>query len=162
MIPPNPVVPNTAVTNIDATLGNLAGINRIVSFGEDANGNLYIVDLANNSQANTGEIYRITTNKLLTGDFDADGTVDQDDYLKWRAGLGSANPNAPSDGNANAVFDAADFVAWRNNVGSSVFAGAGAGVGSAVPEPAAIASLATGLFAALLWFGQARRRTNYA
>jgi glucose/arabinose dehydrogenase len=132
MIPPNPVVPNTAVTNIDATLGNLAGINRIVSFGEDANGNLYIVDLGG---TNTGEVYRILTNKLLAGDYNADGDVNNLDYDLWRTTFGTATGSRPADGSGNGVVDAADYVIWRKNFGASVHAGAGSGAGSAANVP---------------------------
>jgi glucose/arabinose dehydrogenase len=67
MTPPNPVAPNTAVVNIDSLLNNLSGIDRIVSFGEDAIGRLYLVDL-------NGEVYRILTTPTA-GDFNSDNTV---------------------------------------------------------------------------------------
>jgi glucose/arabinose dehydrogenase len=76
MIPPDPVAPNTAVTNIDASLDNLAGIDRIVSFGEDAIGRLYLVDMG--GDANLGEVYRILTTPAA-GDFNGDNIVDDRD-----------------------------------------------------------------------------------
>jgi glucose/arabinose dehydrogenase len=122
--------PFGAVTNINSVMLPNAGSALFpVSFGEDAVGNLYITYIA------TGEVYRIATNQLLIGDFDADGDVDGADYAKYRAKFGAAADNPAADGNANAVFDAADYVAWRKNLGVSVHAGSGAGAGSTVPEP---------------------------
>ena len=130
MIPPNPVVANTNVTNINSSLGNLAGVDRIVSFGEDANGNLYLVDLF-------GEVYRILTDKLLAGDYNADGKVDNADYAVWRSTFGTSTGSRPADGNGNGIVDAADYIVWRNNLGADVHLGAGSG--GAVPEPATAA-----------------------
>jgi glucose/arabinose dehydrogenase len=144
--------PFASVTNIDSLLTpNVGSASFPVSFGEDAVGNIYIV------YNGSGEVYRINTTQLLRGDFDADGDVDNADYTKWRAGLGSANPNPASDGNGNAVFDAADFVAWRMNLGASVHTGAGAGV----PEPltSIVIAQASVLFGVLTRF---RRRGGMA
>jgi hypothetical protein len=160
MIPPNPVVPNTAVINIDASLNNLSGIDRIVSFAEDAVGNLFLVDMAtgpnNAPNANSGEVYRILTNSLLAGDYNADGTVDDADYTGWRATFGTATGNPPADGNRNGVVDAADYVVWRKNVGTTVD---GAGSLVSVPEPASVAIIAPSLILVLL-ATLTRRRTN--
>jgi glucose/arabinose dehydrogenase len=132
------------VDNINAELTPNAGSPSFpVSFGEDAVGNLYVTYL------NSGDVYRIATSQLLAGDFDADGDVDNADYTKWRAALGSANPNPASDGNANAVFDAADYVVWRKNNGASVHASAGPGSNAAVPEPMTILQAAFGMLAFL-------------
>jgi glucose/arabinose dehydrogenase len=143
--------PFTSVTNIDSLLTpNVGSASFPVSFGEDAVGNLYIV------YNGSGEVYRINTTQLLRGDFDADGDVDNADYTRWRAGLGSANPNPASDGNGNSVFDAADYVAWRMNLGASVHAGAGAGSVPAVPEP--LSSIIIAQTAALLGISTRFRR----
>jgi hypothetical protein len=118
------------VTNINSLMVPDAGLAAFpVSFGEDAVGNLYVVYGASN------EIYRIATNELLKGDFDADGDVGSADYAKFRAGFGAASENSAADGNSNAVVDAPDYVAWRKNLGASVHARAGAGTGAPVPEP---------------------------
>jgi glucose/arabinose dehydrogenase len=127
--------PFGTVTNIDSLLTpNVGSAGFAVSFGEDAVGNLYIV------YTGSGEVYRIATNQLLRGDFDADGDVDSADVVKWRAGFGSTNPNAASDGNGNAMFDAADYVVWRKNLGASLHASAGAG--AAIPEPLTFVAVA--------------------
>jgi hypothetical protein len=153
--------PFGTVMNIDSTLGiptmdvGSGGTHRFPgSFGEDAVGNLYIAYLG------SGQVYRITTNQLLKGDFDADGDVDSDDYTRWRAGFGGANPNPAADGNGNSIFDAADYVAWRKNLGASVHAGAGASQGGAVPEPSAAAFCLVAL-AASVGFAQSHRRRRF-
>ena len=122
--------PFGTVENINPSMVPDTGLAALpVSFGEDAVGNLYIAYLASN------ELYRIGTNQLLIGDFDADGDVDADDYTRFRTRFAAAADNPPADGNAHAPFDTADFVAWRTNLGASVHPGAGAGAGPPVPEP---------------------------
>jgi len=143
--------PFGSVTNIDSLLTpNTGSASFAVSFGEDAVGNLYIAYMG------SGEVYRIATNQLLKGDFDADGDVDNDDYTKWRSQLGSAASNPPADGNGNAIADAADIVVWRNNFGASVHTGAGGG--TSVPEPATAIVLIQSV--ALLAFRNLFRRSS--
>jgi glucose/arabinose dehydrogenase len=106
--------PFGTVTNIDSLMTpNVGSASFAVSYGEDAKGNLYIV------YAGSGEVYRIATNQLLDGDYNADGEVDAADYVTWRNTDGSQ----------------AGYNLWRANFGSSVHAGAGGGAG--VPEPSA-------------------------
>jgi glucose/arabinose dehydrogenase len=145
--------PGGTVTNIDGLLGNLTGIERIVSYAEDYNGNLYLIDMAtgtnNSPNANSGEVYRIlTNNSFQAGDYDRDGEVDLDDYLKWKADYGTTTPFA--DGNHDGRVNAADYTVWRNNLGAG-------GAGAVVPEPAAIA-LFVQLAAALAALPFRRRR----
>ena len=144
--------PFGTVSNINASMTPNAGAAAFpVSFGEDAVGNLYIVFVA------SGELYRIGTNQLLIGDFDADGDVDAADYTKFRALFGSAAENPAADGNGNANFDAADYAAWRKNFGKSVLAnGSGAGAGAAVPEP--VPTILILQFATLLLLSAGRPR----
>ncbi len=97
MTPPNPVVPNTAVMNIDSLLNNLAGIDRIVSFGEDAIGRLYLVDL-------NGEVYRILTTPS-PGDFNADGIVDDVDIDMLASAAEDDPDNAFFDLNGNGILE---------------------------------------------------------
>jgi len=109
----DPAVPYGTVMNIDSVL-NTAGPQWPVSFGEDAVGNLYI------AYRITNDVYRIVTDEVLPGDYDADGDVDNDDYDVWKMTFGDqlrATP-VPADGNGNGVVDAADYTVWRNNLGS--------------------------------------------
>jgi glucose/arabinose dehydrogenase len=67
-------VTKTEFTNRTAELTpDVGSINSISSFGEDAIGNLYIVDLG-------GEIFKITCDSPFTADFDSDCDVDRDDF----------------------------------------------------------------------------------
>lgn len=117
------------VDNINSELGTLfnTGVNTMVSFGEDPVGNLYIVDYQ-------GEVYRILTNELIAGDYNADGEVDDADYAVWKADFGSTTI-LDADGNGDDVVDAADYTVWRDNFGSSVHNLAGGGGSVSVPEP---------------------------
>jgi hypothetical protein len=65
---------------------------------------------------------------LAPGDYNADGSVDADDYAEWRKTFGSQS-QLWADGNGNGRVDAADYVVWRNGATS-----AGRGVAAAVPE----------------------------
>jgi hypothetical protein len=64
------------------------------------------------------------------GDYDRDGDVDADDYLRWRDRYGTHD--AAADGNRNGVVDAADYTVWRNAAGHSNVWGQAA---ATVPEP---------------------------
>jgi hypothetical protein len=77
---------------------------------------------------------------VVNADFDADGDVDGEDFLKWQRGVGITTGAMLADGDANAdgAVNGADLSAWKN-----AFPGAVAAV-TAIPEPATavIASLA--------------------
>jgi Glucose / Sorbosone dehydrogenase len=135
----DPSNPSGSVENINSTLGvNSTNINVPVSYAEDAVGNLYIVDYSNASfQANRGEIYRIVTNALLSGDYNADGTVDAADYTIWRDTLGqSVTAHSGADGDGSGTIDAGDYTVWASNYGQTVHTPGAAA--AAVPEPAAM------------------------
>jgi glucose/arabinose dehydrogenase len=120
------------VTNIDATLTPDAGsANSPSAYGEDAVGNLYLVSLA-------GNVYRLVTDELIAGDYNADGEVDEADYEMWKTDFGSTT-KFDADGNGDQVVDAADYTVWRDNFGSSVHQLDAGGSGVSVPEPAALA-----------------------
>jgi hypothetical protein len=72
------------------------------------------------------------------GDYNDNGTVDAADYVLWRKTLNqSATPNGSgADGNGDGTVNAGDYTFWRARFGN-VVGGAGSGVGSAIPEPAA-------------------------
>jgi glucose/arabinose dehydrogenase len=129
----DPADPFGTVANIDSLLTPNTGTPQFpVSYGEDAKGNLYIVYIG------TGEVYRIVTNSLLAGDYDADGDVDQQDYGFWNTNFGTtAGAGLAADGNGDGTVNAADYTVWRDNLGASVH-NLGAGGGSvSVPEPTA-------------------------
>jgi len=92
-----------------------------VGFAEDPAGNVYILTLG-------GGIYRIETDTLLPGDFNADGTVDAIDYAVWREGLGTTHT-------------AEQYAEWRTNFGASAAQPAPAS-GTSTPEPSALLLLA--------------------
>jgi glucose/arabinose dehydrogenase len=128
----NPANPFGTVTNIDSLLTRNVGLGEFpVSFGEDAVGNLYIAYMSSD------EVYRIQTNQLMPGDYNADGEVNSDDEARWRQTFGTSGVNLPADGNKNGIVDAADYVVLRKFFGTSVHDGIGGG-SDTVPEPAAI------------------------
>ena len=148
----DPSNPSGTVTNINSLLTpNVGSVQFPASFGEDAKGNLYITYIV------SGEVYRIATNQLLPGDYNADGNVDNADYAVWRTTFGASTGSPPADGNGNGVVDAADYVVWRNNLGASVFDGAGAASGAAVPELTTV-TYSIGFSAVLLLIGIRCRR----
>jgi glucose/arabinose dehydrogenase len=117
--------------NINSLLGALySQLGQPVSFGEDAKGNLYLVDYGSTTSA-TGQIFRIVTDTLLAGDYNADGEVDQLDFQEWKSNYGAMNKPL-IDGNQDGTVNSADYVVWRNNLGSSVH---DLGAGTSVPEP---------------------------
>jgi hypothetical protein len=73
----------------------------------------------------------------ITGDYNADGTVDAADYTLWRDTLGqSAIPSGTgADGNNNGVIDDVDYNLWRTNYGMTTMPPSAASV--AAPEPSA-------------------------
>ncbi len=144
----DPDNPRDSIQNIDSMMtpnvGTAAGP---VSMGEDAVGNLYITYFS-------GEVFRIATNELLTGDYNADGEVDDLDYNTWLESFGTVAANHPADGNGNGIVDAADFVILRKHFGDSVHTGDGAASG--VPEPTTAAYI--GQMFALLTITALHRR----
>ncbi len=150
----DPANPYGSVTNINAMLvPNTGSVQFPDSFGEDVVGNLYIAYL------NSGEVYRIATNQLLAGDYNADGEVDMADYDLWRESFGGALANPPAEGNGNGIADAADYVIWRKNLGASVHDGIGGG-GASVPEPSTVVFLFQLLVLGLM-NGVVRGRSTY-
>jgi CotH kinase protein/Chitobiase/beta-hexosaminidase C-terminal domain/Lamin Tail Domain len=90
----------------------------------------------------SGLVEATFTTPSLPGDYDDNGTVEQEDYLVWQADFDSSvAPGASADGSGNGVVDAADYVVWRKNFGSSM------GAAQAASQPTAAAA-AVGLSAA--------------
>jgi hypothetical protein len=116
-----------AVTNIDSLLTpNTGAITGPASYAEDAVGNLYLVAYG------SGSVFKINTTQLLTGDYNADGTVNAADYAVWRKTFGSTT-NLAADGNHNGSIDNGDYTVWQNNFGTTVHTLSLGGAG--VPEP---------------------------
>jgi hypothetical protein len=82
----------------------------------------------------------------ITGDYNANGTVDAADYIVWRKTLGQTGTGLAADGNNNSQIDQADFDIWRSHFGQTAGSGSAATDGSsttaqAVPEPTCLALL---------------------
>jgi hypothetical protein len=61
---------------------------------------------------------RLAVGSGLAGDYDANGIVNNDDYLAWKVNFGSVE-ELLADGNRNGVVDAGDFTYWRDNLGTT-------------------------------------------
>jgi len=123
----DPADPDGTVANLDSLLNPSGSISTPVSFGEDAVGNLYILNRG-------GGIFRIDTDTLAPGDYTGDGRVDGDDYALWRSEFG--NEVSPADGNDDGAVDAVDYALWREALTPALAAS------PAAPEPAAAALVA--------------------
>ncbi|TWT93452.1 hypothetical protein Pla108_39460 [Botrimarina colliarenosi] len=124
----------------DQLAASLAGagldLDQFASFGEDADGNLYLLDFGDEcssgctsetgwtgvlTQFGTGEVYRLVyVPDPSEGDFNNDGAVNAADYTVWRDGLGTN-------------YTQADYGVWASNYGAV------SGPTSATPEPATVA-----------------------
>ena len=69
------------------------------------------------------------------GDYDADGAVDQADYVAWRTAFGTSTIlyGSGADGNFDGIVDIADYTVWRNSFGAGQVGQSAA----ATPEPSA-------------------------
>jgi T5SS/PEP-CTERM-associated repeat protein len=92
-------------------------------------------------------------------DFNGDGVIDLADFAIWKSHVGTLSGASVLDGDADGDgdVDGLDFLKWQRNVGKPMpWNGAGAGSGSAsnaaaVPEPASLALLVCGGFAAVMF-----------
>ena len=101
-----------------------------------------------------GSVAWIRSAGAITGDYNSDGTVDAEDYGKWRANFGKwVAKGGGADGNSNGIVDAADYAIWRDAVAQGI--GAGAVINA--PEPAALMLTILALLAAS---AQRRSRTH--
>ena len=119
----DPDDPDGTVQNLDNLLNPSNAISTPVSFGEDAVGNLYILNRG-------GGIYRIDTDALATGDYTGDGQVDARDYALWREAFGAVD--SPADANEDGVVNAVDYAIWREALPTP----ASTARSPEVPEPA--------------------------
>lgn len=153
----DPASPNTTVERINSDIPpNRGSLNAIVSFAEDAYGNLYLINIGNSlfsPSANTGAIYRLVTDALIPGDFNGDGQVDSADLAEWEDGFGLTGGAGVSDGDANGdgMVTGADFLIWQQNVGNTAqqTVAPAAAAAEQIPEPAAIGLILLALAASL-------------
>lgn len=147
----DPADPNGTVANVlDDLMPDAGSLDGLVSFGEDALGNIYLVDIASsvgNQQPNTGDLFRIVTDQLLSGDFDGDGDVDGDDLSRWQTGYGTSEGAEFSQGDAdgNGVVDGSDFLIWQRNFGRTAQDPMPEAAHPPVPEPGSSVLLMLGV-----------------
>lgn len=93
-----------------------------------------------------------------TGDYNGNHFVDAADYVLWRDTLGqTVAPGTGADGNADGTINAGDYNYWKARFGNPApGAGSGAGLATAVPEPATTALAILGV-SLLLAFGRRHR-----
>jgi hypothetical protein len=102
---------------------------------------------ANAISLQTTDMGSITINAALPGDYDGNGSVGLEDYMRWRASVGSTGSLA-ADGNGDHVVDTADYVLWRKNFGSGSSAVPGQATNltpASIPEPATMVVLLSAL-----------------
>ncbi|HEY3393372.1 MAG TPA: CotH kinase family protein [Lacipirellulaceae bacterium] len=94
--------------------------------------NLFIQGNYEDHIANAAEVIRLVaedgtlitqSDAPLTGDYDASGIVNQNDYAVWRSTYGSRDSLA-ADGNGNGEVDTADMVIWRKAYNAALAGGA--------------------------------------
>lgn len=89
------------------------------------------------------------------GDFNQDGLVDAEDFLRWQAGYGMQTGATALNGDSDGDFDVdgSDFLAWQTSFGSGGSRILNSGTG--IPEPSSFGILAI-LIATLFTFGLKR------
>ncbi len=110
----------------------------------------------------TGEVTITAVPGLVPGDFSGNGVVDAADYVVWRDNFGiqSGAMSSSGDGDSDGDVDGADYLVWQRNFGRSF--GSGSELPSTeplstVPEPAAPATILTGLLLSMFF----RQRPEY-
>ena len=158
---------NFSVTSRTAELnqGIIGGgqLHHIVSFGEDLEGNLLLVDYGQgnlfNPTPNTGVIYKLVeVEELIPGDLNNDDVVDLEDWALMKdgfitdlTGLTPTERFLTGDLNWDGVINLSDF-----NLFADAFAGGADALGFPVPEPATACLFGSVLMAAACC--RARRR----
>lgn len=130
-------------------------IQSIASFGEDALGELYLIDYVG------GQVLAIVPG--LVGDANGDCSVGAADYALWAAQFGQTGPGHSADFDGDGSVGLGDYTLWAANFGRSCSDPLGAGPGSAasraVPEPTGAMLAALGLTGVALagWRSALRR-----
>ena len=82
---------------------------------------------------------------VINGDFNADGDIDGDDFLRWQRNFGMGGATiADGDANGDGFVDDNDLLIWETNFGSSGALVNQAAAISAVPEPSALSLVLLG------------------
>jgi glucose/arabinose dehydrogenase len=128
---------------------NVGTIDFISSFGEDARGNLYIVDMGNLGTPDglgLGEVYMIVPKFVSAdADFDQNDVVNAADLAIWRTGFGATYAmHVQGDADGDFDVDGADFLLWQRQLGSTA---PDDSANIPIPEPATPLMLVMGMVA---------------
>ena len=153
---------------LDGTVGgSIKLVNASANAGGGAGEALYIKELILGTDSlvelNGQSLYYLSNGvpqRLLYGDANLDGVVDQADYTAWYNGYGKAGGWLCGDFSGDGLVDQSDYTLWYNSYGASGIGNAGresfpplgAGYGGSappVPEPASLALLVIGTAALL-------------
>lgn len=143
--------------HLDGTLGgSLELVNATANAAPGGVGEaLYVTDLAlgTDSRVELGglPLYYLSggvPHRLIYGDANLDGTVDQADYTVWYNHYGSLAGWLGGDFSGNGMIDQADYTLWYNHYGEVARGDGAGGFGgfppSPAPEPAALTCLLLG------------------
>jgi len=84
--------------------------------------------------------YQLAVAPYVLGDYNGNGEVDAADYTVWRDALEAGATSLLNEGDSLGTVDEDDFLFWRAHFGETAGAGAGAN-SAAVPEPASLSLL---------------------
>lgn len=117
-------------------LATLADLDLLVAAVQSASGDLTF-DLDGDSDVTVSDLEYLVDVVVdpITGDYNWNSVVDEDDYATWRSRFGF-NLYLNADGNRDGVVDAADYTVWRDHEGLGSGGGAAA---SAAAQPSVTA-----------------------
>lgn len=148
----------SAANSTELTLSGTAS--RWFSNAPAAGASIGTVIISAQSSAGSFLVDEMVLRKLGTvpGDYNGDGLVDAADYVLWRDTKGSmVDAGTGADGDGSGTVDEGDYQFWVNNFGTSGGSGAASGLGTNVPEPAAILLMVAGVVTLI---PLVRRRSN--